>query len=63
LLKAKNEGVNIKGYFVWTLMDNFEWAQGFQPKFGLIHTDFKSQLRTIKQSGYWFRDFLAGKAY
>jgi len=58
VLKAKNEGVNIKGYFAWTLMDNFEWTEGFNARFGLIHVDFETQLRTIKNSGYWFRDFL-----
>jgi beta-glucosidase len=58
LLKAKKEGVNIKGFFAWTLMDNFEWSEGYRARFGLIHLDFDSQLRTIKNSGYWFRDFL-----
>lgn len=58
LLKAKKEGVNIKGYFAWTLMDNFEWSEGYRPRFGLVHVDLKTQLRTIKNSGYWWRDFL-----
>lgn len=61
LLQAKKEGVNIKGYLAWTLMDNFEWAEGYHPRFGLIHVDFDTQLRTIKNSGYWFRDLLAAK--
>ena len=61
LLKAKHEGMNVKGYFAWTLMDNFEWAEGYRARFGLIHVDFKTQLRTIKNSGYWFRDFLGYK--
>jgi beta-glucosidase len=61
LLQAKKDGINIKGYFVWTLTDNFEWSEGYQARFGLIHVDFKTQLRTIKNSGYWFRDFLNAK--
>ncbi len=61
LLQAKSEGVNITGYFAWTLMDNFEWAEGYHPRFGLIHVDFNTQLRTIKNSGYWFRELLTGR--
>ena len=61
VLKAKKEGVNIKGYFAWTLTDNFEWAEGNNARFGLVHVDFETQLRTVKNSGYWFRDFLLAK--
>lgn len=57
-LRAKKEGVNLTGFFAWTLTDNFEWAEGYQARFGLVHVDFATQLRTIKNSGYWFRDFL-----
>jgi beta-glucosidase len=59
LLRAKNDGINITGYMAWTLMDNFEWAEGFDKRFGLVHTDFKTQKRTVKDSGYWFKDFLS----
>ncbi|MEP6746086.1 MAG: GH1 family beta-glucosidase [Bacteroidota bacterium] len=59
LLTAKKEGINIKGYMAWTLTDNFEWAEGYNARFGLVHVDFKTQLRTVKQSGYWFRDLLS----
>lgn len=59
ILKAKNEGLNVDGYFVWTLTDNFEWAEGYNARFGLIHVDFETQKRTIKNSGLWFKDFLS----
>ena len=58
ILKAKQEGLNIEGYFLWTLTDNFEWAEGYHPRFGLIHVDFETQKRTIKESGLWFKSFL-----
>jgi beta-glucosidase len=58
LYKAKQEGVNIKGYMAWTLMDNFEWSEGYKQRFGLVHVNVESQLRTIKASGYWWRNFL-----
>lgn len=58
ILRAKNEGANVKGYFAWTFIDNFEWAEGYRPRYGLVYNDFKTQERTIKDSGYWFRDFL-----
>ena len=58
ILRAKNAGANIKGYFAWTFIDNFEWAEGFRPRFGLVYNDFKTQERTVKDSGLWFRDFL-----
>jgi len=58
LLRAKNEGINITGYMAWTLMDNFEWAEGFTTRFGLVYNDFKTQQRTIKDSGYWWQEFL-----
>lgn len=57
-LKARKKGINVKGYFAWTLTDNFEWNEGYKARFGLVHVDFKTQLRTIKNSGYWWRNFL-----
>jgi beta-glucosidase len=58
LQKALSETDKIKGYFVWSLLDNFEWAEGFDPRFGLVHVDFETQKRTIKHSGYWYRKFI-----
>jgi beta-glucosidase len=61
ILRAKNEGVNVQGYVIWSFMDNFEWAEGYRPRFGLVYVDYATQKRTIKDSGLWFRDFLAGR--
>ena len=58
VLKAKREGVNVNGYFVWSPTDNFEWDKGFRPRFGLVYVDFRTLDRHIKDSGLWFRDFL-----
>ncbi len=59
VLKAKNEGLKISGYFVWTLTDNFEWAEGYHPRFGLIYVDFETQQRIVKASGRWYAKFLS----
>ncbi len=59
VLRAKRDGLKIDGYFVWSLTDNFEWAKGYTPRFGLVHVDYTTQKRTIKDSGYWYRDFLS----
>lgn len=58
--KAIESGVNLKGYFAWSFMDNFEWASGYEKRFGLHHVDFDTLKRTPKQSAYWFRDMLKG---
>ncbi|WP_455950617.1 GH1 family beta-glucosidase [Eubacterium sp.] len=55
LKKASDEGVDVKGYFVWTFMDNFEWAAGYQERFGLIYTDYQSLERIPKDSYYWYK--------
>ncbi|QRR04182.1 GH1 family beta-glucosidase [Dyadobacter sandarakinus] len=58
VLRAKNEGARVGGYFAWTLLDNFEWAEGYSARFGLVYVDFDTQQRTVKDSGKWFRSFL-----
>lgn len=57
--KALAEGVNLKGYFVWSLLDNLEWETGWGQRFGIIYTDYKTLNRTVKKSGLWYRDFIA----
>lgn len=59
ILKAKNDGANVTGYFAWTFIDNFEWDEGFRPRFGIVYNDFNTQQRTVKDSGLWFSDFLS----
>jgi len=61
VLNAKRDGHKINGYFVWSLTDNFEWAEGYHQRFGLVHIDFETQKRTIKNSGKWYTDFLKNK--
>ncbi|MBX3723587.1 MAG: beta-glucosidase [Turneriella sp.] len=58
VLRAKAEGVPVAGYFAWSLFDNFEWAEGYHARFGLIYVDYLTQRRYIKDSGYWYRDFI-----
>jgi beta-glucosidase len=54
--RAIEDGVDIQGYFHWSIMDNFEWAEGYKHRFGLIHVDFETQKRVLKESAYWYRD-------
>ena len=52
--RALEKGVPVEGYFVWSLLDNFEWAFGYASRFGIIYVDFKTQERIIKSSGVWY---------
>jgi len=56
--KAIQEGVNLRGYFVWSLMDLFEWDSGYSKRFGLVYVDRKTLKRTIKRSGLWYKQFI-----
>ncbi len=57
--RAIAAGVDMRGYFAWSLMDNFEWAHGYSKRFGMVHVDYATQQRTVKASGNWYRDFIA----
>lgn len=62
LHEAIQEGANVQGYFVWSILDNFEWALGYGPRFGLVRVNYETLKRTPKQSAYWYRDVIANNA-
>jgi beta-glucosidase len=56
--KALSRGCDVRGYFVWSLLDNFEWAHGYDPRFGIVRVDYKTQKRTPKRSALWYREVI-----
>lgn len=61
ITNALAAGIDVRGYYVWSLMDNFEWASGYLPRFGLIHVDYETGKRTPKRSAWWFRDLIRSR--
>jgi beta-glucosidase len=61
LKAAMDQGVDVRGYFLWSLMDNFEWNSGYAKRFGIVYVDYATQERTPKASALWYRDFIAGQ--
>jgi beta-glucosidase len=59
--RAIADGAPVNGYFVWSLLDNFEWAFGYSMRFGIVHVDYPTLVRTPKDSFYWYRDFIASQ--
>ncbi|MDE2304526.1 MAG: beta-glucosidase [Gammaproteobacteria bacterium] len=62
LADAIDGGVDVRGYFIWSLLDNFEWADGYTKRFGLVYVDYPTQRRILKDSALWYRQFLAARA-
>ena len=62
ILDAIDQGVNVKGYFYWSLMDNFEWAWGYDKRFGLVRVDYETQERTVKASGRLYQSIIAARS-
>jgi beta-glucosidase len=58
--EARQQGADVRGYFAWSLMDNFEWAYGYDKRFGIVRVDYDTQVRTPKQSALWYRDTIRG---
>ena len=57
--RSISDGADVAGYFYWSILDNFEWAEGYKERFGLVHVDYATQKRTPKDSYYWYRDMIA----
>jgi len=60
--EALQAGADVRGYFVWSLLDTFEWSEGKAKRHGLIHVDYQTQQRIIKDSGLWYRDLITAQA-
>jgi len=58
LQKASDDGADVRGYFLWTFLDNFEWDKGYNERFGLVHVDFITQKRIAKDSAYWYQSVM-----
>jgi beta-glucosidase len=56
--RAIADGVDLRGYFLWSLLDNFEWAFGYSKRFGIVHVDYETQARTPKQSAAWYAEVI-----
>ena len=59
--RAVDAGVDVRGFFVWSLLDNFEWANGYRKRFGIVHVDYPTQRRVPKDSALWYREFIASR--
>ncbi|PZF83660.1 beta-glucosidase [Jiangella anatolica] len=63
IAKAIEEGADVRGYYLWSLLDNYEWSAGFGQRFGLYHVDTRTLVRTPKRSAHWYRDVIAARGF
>ncbi|WP_010283121.1 family 1 glycosylhydrolase [Bacillus timonensis] len=61
IAELNEQGVNISGYYLWSFMDNFEWAFGYEKRFGIVYVDFESQQRMLKDSAKFYRDTILAR--
>jgi len=62
IARARDEGADVRGYYLWSLMDNFEWAAGYSQRFGMVHVDWDTLERTPKRSAEWYRDVIRSRS-
>jgi beta-glucosidase len=62
MLDANDRGADVRGYFVWSLFDNYEWSAGYAQRFGIVHVDYGTQARTIKASGRYYADVIRARS-
>jgi beta-glucosidase len=61
IAEAVSDGCDVRGYYAWSLLDNFEWAEGYTMRFGLVHVDYDTLVRTPKRSFHWYADMVAAQ--
>ena len=59
--QAIDEGADVRGYFLWTFLDNFEWSDGYKQRFGIVYVDFQNQRRVVKDSAFWYKKVIETK--
>ena len=58
LQRANDDGADVRGYFLWTFLDNFEWDKGYTERFGIVYVDFRTQKRIVKDSAFWYQKII-----
>jgi beta-glucosidase len=61
--RAIEDGVNLRGYYVWSFLDNFEWAEGYSKRFGITYVNYETQERILKKSGHWYREVIENNGF